>query len=43
MFELADKMVGIYKTNDETQTLTVIPRKMQELIDEERENRNINQ
>ena len=25
MFELADKMVGIYKTHDVTQTITVCP------------------
>lgn len=29
MFELADKMVGIYKTHDVTQTITVNPKKME--------------
>jgi len=28
MFELADKMVGIYKTHDVTQTITVNPKLM---------------
>jgi len=28
MFELADKLVGIYKTNDVTQTITVNPKMM---------------
>ena len=32
MFDLADKMVGIYKTHDVTQTITVNPKKMQEKI-----------
>jgi hypothetical protein len=32
MFELADKMVGIYKTQDTTKTITVNPKKMMERI-----------
>jgi hypothetical protein len=28
MFELADKLVGIYKTNDVTKTITVNPNAM---------------
>jgi len=28
MFELADKMVGIYKTHDVTQTITINPTKI---------------
>jgi hypothetical protein len=34
MFELADKMVGIYKTADVTQTITVNPKIMLEKIKE---------
>ncbi len=32
MFELADKMVGIYKTHDVTQTITVNPKMILENI-----------
>ena len=28
MFELADKLVGIYKTHDVTQTITINPKAM---------------
>lgn len=28
MFELADKMVGIYKTHDVTQTITICPKQI---------------
>jgi len=49
MFELADKMVGIYKTHDVTQTLTVNPKMMLLKINrqipevkEEENNQNLN-
>lgn len=32
MFELADKMVGIYKTHDMTKTLTVNPKLIESQI-----------
>ena len=32
MFELADKMVGIYKTDDVTQTITINPKQMEAMI-----------
>jgi len=32
MFELADKLVGIYKTQDVTQTITINPKLMSEQI-----------
>lgn len=34
MFELADKMVGIYKTSDVTQTITINPKEMLKKINE---------
>lgn len=32
MFELADKLVGVYKTNDTTKTITINPSKIDALI-----------
>lgn len=32
MFELADKLVGIYKTFDVTKTITINPQKLKEAI-----------
>ena len=31
MFELADRLVGIYKINDITKTVTICPKKMDEI------------
>jgi len=39
MFELADKLVGIYKTNDVTQTITVNPAAMLREIERKRDER----
>ena len=36
MFELADKLVGIYKTHDVTQTITINPKIIWERIQETR-------
>ena len=37
MFELADKLVGIYKTHDVTQTITINPNAMMVTMKQEKE------
>lgn len=32
MFELADRLVGIYKTNDATKSVTINPKKFQAAV-----------
>lgn len=36
MFELADKLVGIYKTNDTTKTVSIVPALVMEKMEKEK-------
>ena len=42
MFDLAQKMVGIYKTHDITKTLTINPSQVMEQIERKRREQNPN-
>ena len=38
MFDLSQKMVGIYKTHDVTKTLTITPKMLEDTIQTNKEN-----
>jgi structural maintenance of chromosome 4 len=44
MFELADKLIGVYKTHDQTKTISITPELVMKKIreNEQKENQGIN-
>jgi structural maintenance of chromosome 4 len=44
MFELADKLIGVYKTHDQTKTISIIPELVMKKIreNEQKENQGVN-
>ena len=41
MFELGDLLVGIYKTNNITKSITINPKKVLEKIENEKKNKDV--